>query len=51
MIKQNQQARGQQMESLFDNLAAKYGGGGKPRATKRKAAMKGETAPKIKKRK
>ncbi|KAI8424334.1 hypothetical protein MSG28_002877 [Choristoneura fumiferana] len=52
MIKQKQQARGQQMESLFDSLAAKYGGGGsKPRATKRKATAKSETASKIKKRK
>ncbi|XP_063377411.1 dnaJ homolog subfamily C member 9 [Cydia fagiglandana] len=51
MIKQKQQARAQQMDSLIDSLAAKYGGGNKPKATKRKAATKTETASMNKKRK
>ncbi|CAK1598912.1 unnamed protein product [Parnassius mnemosyne] len=50
MIKQRQQARADQMDSLIDDLAAKYGGN-KSKGTKRKAAQKSETASKNKKRK
>lgn len=47
MIKQRQQARGQQIDSFIDELAAKYG---EKKTTKRKAP-RAETTTKNKKRK
>lgn len=51
MIKQRQESRAQQADSFIDNLAAKYGGGKKSKATKRKAATKVDTTTKSKRRK
>ncbi|KAJ8727575.1 hypothetical protein PYW07_001694 [Mythimna separata] len=43
MIQQKQQSRAQQIDSFIDDLAAKYGGGSKAKASKRKASAKTET--------
>ncbi|CAH2071158.1 unnamed protein product, partial [Iphiclides podalirius] len=50
MIKQRQLSRAEKMDSLIDNLAAKYGGS-KPKGTKRKATQKSEMSSKNKKKK
>ncbi|XP_026755479.1 dnaJ homolog subfamily C member 9 [Galleria mellonella] len=50
MIKQKQEARGQQLDSFLDNLAAKYGDK-KTKTTKRKAASKTESESKTKRKK
>ena len=51
MIQKKQQSRIQQIDSFIDDLAARYGGSSKPKASKRKAAAKTETATKNKRRK
>ncbi|XP_045447089.1 dnaJ homolog subfamily C member 9 [Melitaea cinxia] len=49
MIKQKQEARMKRMDSLIDDLAAKYGG--KSKGTKRKASSKTESTAKNKRKK
>ncbi|XP_059046053.1 dnaJ homolog subfamily C member 9 [Achroia grisella] len=50
MIRQKQEVRGQQVDSFFENLAAKYGNK-KTKTTKRKAATKTGTESKTKRKK
>nr|XP_021187720.2 dnaJ homolog subfamily C member 9 [Helicoverpa armigera] len=50
-IKQKQKERANQIDSFIENLAAKYGGGSKKAATKRKGTPKTETTTKNKRRK
>lgn len=51
MIQRKQRSRAQQVDSFIDDLAAKYCGGSKAKATKRKTAAKTETSTKNKRRK